>query len=1400
MPGTTPSVDLFAQSRSPLEASNIPSSTLLGPTTSQDSLGLPSFASRSSAASSSSSTVSSDLDGSFTVGRTGQVGIDYLFDGGGYEGELAIFSLSGLDFTADRSTLMSEIVRRALSDTVEGHVVIRDAIEGARFTGELGEANTNAGDYRGVQTFTMTVGDHFGVMLTPNSTIAALKTNPNPMGRDRPLFSMVGLNPLFGSQVGQIADVDGKGSTFVMEDLRVDGESDRDYNDIIFQVRGAIGSAVSLDDLPEFTYDWREQPVGKDLMRFIQPPVNQPLIGIIDTGLNASNPDIDPFRIHFGANSDYVAGDGNPLLRPGEGSQHGTFMTGIIAATPNNGIGIDGINDQAPIYVQRAIGSGQWAKALTDFVDAAKEMGQPHAIANLSLDLTQPNPNGTIGTRYEFTPQERQALEYARQSGVLIVAAAGNTGGTMSALGQASQEFDNIITVGAINSQGKRANYSSFGYGLDLVAYGGTLENPVISTVGSGTDLPLLAEAIRVALGSESKEIHFELSNELSDQQTAFRKATVLPHSHDFSGDQVDLQQYLDAPDSSNLLGSSIQSALTGGFTSETANEVDEDLPQDEMSTIALNIFEEAFGALRRVPGAKSEGLDDFTPEERQVYEEATKEIDQLLSDYLGAASQKLALEYVDGYYAAQVEALSQFVEAFDENTVDTLLKAQAILQEAGLNLEPPNDNQMNPFASLDFGIGGMAGTSVATAQVTGVASQVWAANPKLSYAQVKDILKRTATDLNTPGWDKETGSGAVNLKKAVELAKQTQPEIHHAQPILSPLTWTGEGKLFPGEQAVFTSVPSFQSRLLNAGYVSSVGYLRIRSGPGTTGNAEVGRKYPGDTITFDAYENNGGWVPDPYMPGGGSSRWYRIAGTNTWMSGLYFDTTPEQAEQERQRQDAIRRAEEAARLAEEALRRAAEEARAAEEELRRIEAEQRRIEAERQRQREQFQALVNQITQKHGDPGVLLGSWVSNGVVVYQFATGQLLIQPDGRTAFYKSVIEPFNKYAWTPFQIGNFIQKDLISRIPALSEVIDSTIKSRIVDPQGFFKTLDATHPLTRLFPPDLVLDGSIATREFFENGFGKKVVAGINDVGTFLNTPVVKRLGSNSPVVGDVIDLGFLATDLTLGDEKAKRRALLKAGTMGFAGIIGAGVGALGFGAGAVPLGIGSALAASALTDIAYLAFDLTGNSEVLDNALEGSFKAVENGWNAATSAMSSAVEALKKKAQEAQQKAQDFKVAFQATKVALQQAQVAQQNFKQELQKQTTQIVQQSQQKMKEVAQSIAQKVVNNPVVQAAAKVGQQIYNYAQKAVQTVSNVINGAKQFVGSMVEAGKQVVSKTIETVKQTYQAVTNFVSEKVDQGKQFVAETYNKAAQATNTITNFFSGGFNQTKSFFGW
>lgn len=430
--------------------------------------------------------------GVFSVGSSGQVEIDFLFDGGGFQGELAMFSLADMEqFEPGSPEFIQEAARRALSDSKLGHVVISDATDAAWFSREFAwEGDFNTGEYQGTKYASMRPGDKIGFMLVPNGTVQSVLEHPNCAWENRPLFSMATANPNDAFQVGQIADVTGNGSIFAFEDLRMDGHSDRDYNDVVFHIQGATGEAVHLDDVIASDRDWRQTEIGQVLIdypvAYVDEPSHQPLIGIIDTGFSYDNPDIDYSRIGLG--HDWIDRDENPLLQSGQGNEHGTQVLGIISATQNNDVGIDGVNDQAPIWLGRATGSGQWANSLIEFVDAAKDSGQANAVVNLSLDLTQLNSDGSTTTRTELTLAERAALEYAQQNHVLVVVSAGNQGGEMSALGKASLEFDNVITVGAVNSElTSRADYSSYGAGLDILAPGGSTEAPVVSLHGNGT-------------------------------------------------------------------------------------------------------------------------------------------------------------------------------------------------------------------------------------------------------------------------------------------------------------------------------------------------------------------------------------------------------------------------------------------------------------------------------------------------------------------------------------------------------------------------------------------------------------------------------------------------------------------------------------------------------------------------------------------------------------------------------------------------------------------------------------------------------------------------------------------------------------------------------------------------
>ncbi|MEG3875337.1 DUF4114 domain-containing protein, partial [Microcoleus sp. Z1_B5] len=210
--------------------------------------------------------------GYFITDQNGKVGFDFLHDGGIYQGEIAIFSLDGMEnFIPGSQEFIKEAASRARSNSELGHIVISDATEGANpeFSGGLGEEDYNKGQYQGVKIFTMTPGKAFAVMLVPNGTVEEVFNNFAITGPKRPLFSLSSSNPNGAFLYGQIADITGDGKAFAIEDQRADSNSDKDYNDVIFNVTGATGKAVWVKDVIAPAKDWTDTETGKKLIEYV---------------------------------------------------------------------------------------------------------------------------------------------------------------------------------------------------------------------------------------------------------------------------------------------------------------------------------------------------------------------------------------------------------------------------------------------------------------------------------------------------------------------------------------------------------------------------------------------------------------------------------------------------------------------------------------------------------------------------------------------------------------------------------------------------------------------------------------------------------------------------------------------------------------------------------------------------------------------------------------------------------------------------------------------------------------------------------------------------------------------------------------------------------------------------
>ena len=219
------------------------------------------------------------------------------------------------------------------------------------------------------------------------------------------------------------------------------------------------------------------------------------IVAIVDSGVDATHPELtgqlwsNPGETLNGIDDDgnglkgdvvgwdYIDGDNDPSpVRSGSSAAHGTMVAGIVASSVN-GIGITGIAPDARIMNIRACDAGTcWSLDVANAIFYAVNQGAD--IINLSLG----GPNIS-------DPPMKDAIQYARQNGVVVVAAAGNDSLNIDALPNgeimipADLPIDNIISVAASDHRDDRALFSNYGAdSVDVFAPGE--EVPTTGTAG----------------------------------------------------------------------------------------------------------------------------------------------------------------------------------------------------------------------------------------------------------------------------------------------------------------------------------------------------------------------------------------------------------------------------------------------------------------------------------------------------------------------------------------------------------------------------------------------------------------------------------------------------------------------------------------------------------------------------------------------------------------------------------------------------------------------------------------------------------------------------------------------------------------------------------------------------
>ncbi len=209
------------------------------------------------------------------------------------------------------------------------------------------------------------------------------------------------------------------------------------------------------------------------------------VVAVIDTGVLRDHPDLEGSLLEgVGSGYDFVSspflakdGDGiDPDWNdPGDvgcsqtlSSFHGTHVSGTVAAATDNLVGVAGVNWNARIMPVRALGrcgignvfdilqAVRYAAGLPN--DSGTFPQQVADIMNLSL--------GGDGS----SQAEQDVYTQAREAGVIIVAAAGNS---RSGAPFYPAAYDGVVSVSAVDIEKELAYYSNFGDTIDVAAPGG---------------------------------------------------------------------------------------------------------------------------------------------------------------------------------------------------------------------------------------------------------------------------------------------------------------------------------------------------------------------------------------------------------------------------------------------------------------------------------------------------------------------------------------------------------------------------------------------------------------------------------------------------------------------------------------------------------------------------------------------------------------------------------------------------------------------------------------------------------------------------------------------------------------------------------------------------------------
>ncbi len=240
------------------------------------------------------------------------------------------------------------------------------------------------------------------------------------------------------------------------------------WPDVILPIR-----TLQFDD-PSYGGQWYLEEL--DMESLFSVTLGDPTVrvAVIDSGIDLAHEDlVEAYEQPYDAWSD----DDDPSPNPGEYcsqgtaicDEHGTAVSGIVAARSNNGVGIVGMCSECTLIPLKLLGEGDGNTLSADVAAFEHAIAADVAVINNSwgfIDpIAVPEPLAEVIHRAATEPRDGK--------GALVVFAAGNDDREIE--DDELQALDDVLCVSATDSYGQPTAYTNFGDSVDVAAPSATV-------------------------------------------------------------------------------------------------------------------------------------------------------------------------------------------------------------------------------------------------------------------------------------------------------------------------------------------------------------------------------------------------------------------------------------------------------------------------------------------------------------------------------------------------------------------------------------------------------------------------------------------------------------------------------------------------------------------------------------------------------------------------------------------------------------------------------------------------------------------------------------------------------------------------------------------------------------